>query len=1463
MQVLIDSAAGACTSVRHVSDAYVSCDLGPSLNLTQTVQVVSRDETSPPVSVSRSQASLASVDPPVVYKTPAGASRQLQPLIVHGANLGLAAGDISITVAGIPCGGVEWHSPENVSCTELDTALLSAAGGQAEVSVSVRGSHGNVATLGGAVRVFGTPLLFAAQPMPVSMDGGLVTLEGVQLGLAGGQGGRGQAGDIVNVTVGSPPRLCLNVSASESSLTCTVPPGEWPLSPIVIHRHLGLTASMSSSILRRRAADVSAAHPPYVLFPPTPSASSAVVNVTLRGSGFAPASGVQSAASLQATVGNAACASVVAVSPVELLCTGLNVSTLPVDSSAAVSVTIAGQAATSNASVRVFGAPSVESILPSAVPGAGSVAIEIVGSNFGQVDGDVLGVDVGGAACTAPVVLSEARLACTVPSFKASGEVLSPAVSVRFASGAVAHAAPQSLLYSLPELYVVTPAVTLRSPPGSPRRYNVTVTGAALFNPNLPLGNASMWLAGSGCQEGGGALHFALDGRSATCVGLLASKLPQSTDGGNGAFVRVRTNEDLEASSQLGTFRVMAQPAITGLQPSVARAGAAVAVVGQNFGWVQQDIAAVRVGSVPVSSFTRTGPGGISFILPPPRSPSNEDTTNLQVVVDMVSGWSAGGGGGAASTFRYERDPLPPLTPVRDVCAYRDPADGGVTRVEFSWQDDSITQVFPVAQWLVRFSTQPWQFGGDAQVRATVNVASEDLQLVSVRHPLCNLPPAPAPRRAQGTGPSAAQRISIRVLNVPEQPVWLQVIPVTDRQRVQASSGPASQTVGPVFSSCRDDEFLATQHAAAGAWERAVCEPCPDGGVCDGHPWEALTNRAGFFRLPWSEHGLEFKQCLLPSACKSLGVSVDVSDLDYVWGPNHSTWTQHPVLMNFTVEQGPHGAFGLPAAFASVTARAGDTTVVPRTASSPALVLSTAEAALRASPQCRAGHTGVLCGKCIIGYSRTASGECATCGSQAQALSLMSIALLASFAVVAWLVRGQVISTNRLKKPHSILKKILVNHLQQTALMLNFDLSWPDPLKGSLATADTASSAGQELASPDCFRAHEIPNAPGSAFRITLLLTFVVPLAFIAVFFAVFLVMHARCGVSRRETTRRMVICLLVVTFLFYTPITRSVMQAFSCVNVGGQLRLQNDLDVVCDGSGNLAWTLGYGLPLLLLFVLGVPVLVAAVLVRFRDRLWSDEYVKSMFALLFLGYKPAFYWYEVVIMARKALFATALVFLGPQGLLYQVSVAVLVLLAALVVGMHTAPFQVHIYNTLDEASIVLSVFTLAGGIALIRSAGVGEPTEVPEGSVFQVLVTLTLTIVNIAFVMFLFGWAMLSWYQAEVAPRLPKRPSILPRRLSKLAGTPPKPSVADQGDAGPMHSNPLHAVRVARRVKVVEGEPAPWKAARRRASVSWEARPAGRNGGGSSATPGSVSTVENPMLRRSPRTKQAVSTDTE
>ncbi len=93
----------------------------------------------------------------------------------------------------------------------------------------------------------------------------------------------------------------------------------------------------------------------------------------------------------------------------------------------------------------------------------------------------------------------------------------------------------------------------------------------------------------------------------------------------------------------------------------------------------------------------------------------------------------------------------------------------------------------------------------------------------------------------------------------------------------------------------------------------------------------------------------------------------------------------------------------------------------------------------------------------------------------------MSIALLASFAVVAWLVRGQIISTNRLKKPHSILKKILVNHLQQTALMLNFDLSWPDPLKGSLASADTASSAGQELASPDCFRAQEIPNAPGSA----------------------------------------------------------------------------------------------------------------------------------------------------------------------------------------------------------------------------------------------------------------------------------------------------------------------------------------------------------------------------------------------
>ncbi|CAE7357717.1 unnamed protein product, partial [Symbiodinium sp. KB8] len=373
------------------------------------------------------------------------------------------------------------------------------------------------------------------------------------------------------------------------------------------------------------------------------------------------------------------------------------------------------------------------------------------------------------------------------------------------------------------------------------------------------------------------------------------------------------------------------------------------------------------------------------------------------------------------------------------------------------------------------------------------------------------------------------------------------------------------------------------------------------------------------------------------------------------------------------------------------------------------------------------------------------------CGSQALAAGLLALTYVCLLGVVLLLIRSQLLDSGAETKDYSVMRKILINHLQQLALMLNFDFAWPEPLRGALGLADAASSAGQELASPDCFRSTESANAVDSAFRLRTLGTLLLPITFILAALALWGALRACGRIDRREFNRRASISTALISFLFYTPLVRTTMQMFTCVRVGGDLRLQMDLDVECGGAGNSAWALGLGLPMMLLIVVGLPATIGAVLFRFRTALWTNDRLRTMLGLFYLGYAKDRYWYEVVIMARKALFAIAMVFLGPHGLLYQISVALLVLLCFLVTGQHLQPYRQPLFNVLDEASLVLSMVTLAGGISMIRRTAVGQPTQLSDSSTLLQGVTVTLTFVNTVFVAGIVLWMLRTWYATDGA----------------------------------------------------------------------------------------------------------------
>jgi hypothetical protein len=387
---------------------------------------------------------------------------------------------------------------------------------------------------------------------------------------------------------------------------------------------------------------------------------------------------------------------------------------------------------------------------------------------------------------------------------------------------------------------------------------------------------------------------------------------------------------------------------------------------------------------------------------------------------------------------------------------------------------------------------------------------------------------------------------------------------------------------------------------------------------------------------------------------------------------------------------------------------------------------------------------------------------------------LILLFFLALLCVLLWVLRGQVRSRGQHKKDHSVIKKILISHLQQVALLLSFNLEWPNPLKLTLELSNSASSAAGDVASPDCLRQTEVANSVSSAFRLRVVGTLLLPVVFICIAIIVLSIyMRYTQPLARVCSTayyRVWFLAVSIVSFMLYSPVTRTALQLFACRRIAGQSRLAQDLSVHCDSVENSVWRLGVGLPVLLLFSIGFPAALGVSLFLRRDSL-SEEGTRRLLGFFYLGYKLEFYWYEVLVLVRKSAFALVLVALGSAGTLWQGSCGIVVLVCNLVVTTWLQPFKKPMFNVLDAASMCLSVLTLAGGVCLVQFDPLlkGAFAEIAGGPTAQRGVTILLTITNVIFVLALLLWWGREWYLAEAASKVGRGVQSLKRVGSTLS----------------------------------------------------------------------------------------------
>lgn len=181
--------------------------------------------------------------------------------------------------------------------------------------------------------------------------------------------------------------------------------------------------------------------------------------------------------------------------------------------------------------------------------------------------------------------------------------------------------------------------------------------------------------------------------------------------------------------------------------------------------------------------------------------------------------------------------------------------------------------------------------------------------------------------------------------------------------------------------------------------------------------------------------------------------------------------------------------------------------------------------------------------------------------------------------------------------------------------------------------------------------------------------------------------------------------------------------------------RLLMDLEVCCHNPDALAIMYGLGIPGVVLYAIGIPVVAGTVLYRSRDAM-HDPRKRATLGFLTAGLKQEHQYWESVIMLRKVGIAAVAVLLAPQGAAIQTYAALLLVFVLTVVHTAVKPFAKPVLNRLELAALVTAFVTFECGL-FITSTSVDE--------LGKQLATAAIFIANVAFLLGAMGMVGAAW----------------------------------------------------------------------------------------------------------------------
>jgi hypothetical protein len=329
------------------------------------------------------------------------------------------------------------------------------------------------------------------------------------------------------------------------------------------------------------------------------------------------------------------------------------------------------------------------------------------------------------------------------------------------------------------------------------------------------------------------------------------------------------------------------------------------------------------------------------------------------------------------------------------------------------------------------------------------------------------------------------------------------------------------------------------------------------------------------------------------------------------------------------------------------------------------------------------------CSICNAGFFRL-NGECTECPQQ-----LWLIIVVIVLAIVAGLYIAKKLKE---KNVNWTVISIGVDYFQVLAIFATTNVKWPDGIQ-DLYDSLSFFNLNLELLAPECWGAVAV-DYKGKWFSIE-----AIPLVLILLSLFPFLgaLFFKRYFQGRRKDLFNhlpsLISNVIIIMYFMYLFITNVALAPFNCQATtpdDGKLYMAAvGTDAECGVSGGTQQTLvPYAVVALIVYTIGFPLFVAFVIFRNKENILIDQvhraertlphilkdenmeiwHFRKSFYILYYQYKPEYYWWIMVILARKACISiAALIF--RKNTIFQLCMILLVMFVSYSMQVRFRPFM--------------------------------------------------------------------------------------------------------------------------------------------------------------------------------------------